>query len=179
MIYAAELLFDLETESRILDIWSELRNRGLSSSMFDVGAKPHVTIAVWESVDDLPSLQKAIADFAGSTPPLPMQLTSVASFITSPGVVFLAPTPTREIIDFHRDFHDFLGDFPATSYLPIHWEPHCTVAIDLAPERVAPAMEVCKAGGEWIKGSFTRITLISHPPTTHLAEFRLAGMEPS
>lgn len=174
MIYGAELCFDPVMESKILDIWNELRDTGITSSMFDVGSRPHVTLAVWETAD-VPSLQAAVADFCRQTLPLPVRLTNVGSFITSPGVVFLAPLVTRELLDFHAGFHHFLSDFPATSYVPDGWEPHCTMAIDLTPEKVAQTVEVCKSGRVWIGGCFTRIALGQYPPTQYLAEFELTG----
>ncbi len=174
MIYGAELLFDPTTEEAVLDIWRKLRDQGITSSMFDVGAKPHVTIAVWENVD-VPRVQEAIGEFCQQTGPVAANLTYAGSFITSPGVVFLAPTPSRELLDFHRNFHEFLSDFPASSYTPQWWEPHCTVAIDLSPEQVGPAIQVCKSGGKQIRGTFGRIVVIRYPPTEHLKEFELAG----
>lgn len=175
MIYGAELHFDEKTESTILGVWAELCDRGITSSMFDAGARPHATIAVWDQEVDLAKVEQAIAGFCAAMPPLPAVIQSVGNYITSPGVIFFAPVVTGPMIDFHNAFHRCISDFPATRYLPGQWDAHCGVAIGLEEPQVAQAMEICRGVRTPIEGVFTRIALGRYPPTTYLAEYELTG----
>ena len=52
MPYAVELLFDAEGETRVRCVWKALKAAGLSSYMVDSESRPHITLAVYDSLEN-------------------------------------------------------------------------------------------------------------------------------
>lgn len=98
--------------------------------MLEVKARPHVSLAAFETLD-VEATEACLEHFARSHAPLELNLASVASFPTELNVVFLAPVVTRALLDLHDDFYAgwYSGwGSPNPLYLPGNWVPHCTTA---------------------------------------------------
>ena len=105
--FAIELTFDPETAARVAGLWEAIARAGLSTSMQDVGAFPHVSLAVFDDVDCY-KLRRTIADFARSTPPMETHLSAVGTFPGAEGVVFIAPVVTEELLAMHARLRQIL-----------------------------------------------------------------------
>ena len=141
MPYAFELALDPETAAVVQRVWRELADAGIEY-MAASGARPHVTLGIWEALDH-EGAEAELKRFATETPPVSLTLASVGLF---PGVaVFLAPTVTAELLELHAGFHRRFGDLGRASwdhYRPGIWVPHCTLAMELPPDRFSEALAI-------------------------------------
>src|SRR5436309_14091301 len=135
MSYAIELALDAAAPAAIRPLWRELDDAGITY-MARSGARPHVSLGVWETVDPS-TAEAALTRFASETAPLPLTFASIGLF---PSVaVFLAATVTSELLDLHAGGHNRsadIGTAPWEHARPGVWVPHCTRAADLAERRV-------------------------------------------
>ena len=88
--FAVELLFDPAMEARLRALWKALAQAEVSSSMLDIGARPHVSLAVFERLDPT-SMHAELDGFARENPPLEVTLSAVGTFPGAEGAVFIAP----------------------------------------------------------------------------------------
>ena len=177
MGYAVELNLSRDSAVRVVKVWESLAREGISSVMLDVGARPHISLAV---LDDLnpEALRTDLSRFAEHTPPLSLDLASAGTFPTAEGVVFLAPVVTQELLAVHSRFHSLLterGIDSAAYYRPGNWVPHCTVAIDLAPGKIGAALENCVRSEAFGAVDLDEVSLIEFRPVREIYAFPLGG----
>jgi 2'-5' RNA ligase len=176
MPFAIELYFNRATESAVRSIWDDLAVAGISDRMPASGARPHVSLAVYQE-RDVSSDSAVLSRFVQPTRPFDFTLASVGICPTTQGVVFLAPVLTRDLLDLHDRFHKQFARSAESCwpyYLPGNWVPHCTVAIDLAPELLPSAVEVCQRVVRPIRGTFEQVGLVAFPPVTEVVTFELS-----
>lgn len=138
MGYAVELYFDRDAELRVRELWRALERAGVPAALPDLGARPHVSLAACEALEP-ESLRPLLRELARAHRPLTTRLSAVGTFPTDEAVVYLTPVVTADLLACHRDLHtslDALGVESRAYYRPGHWVPHCTVAQDLARDRV-------------------------------------------
>lgn len=146
MRFAIELYFDRESEARVRQLWAGLAKADIHSKMIDWQARPHISLTVIDKASR-EKLLAGLAELVKRVPVFEVQLSSVGSFPTDEGVVFLAPVVTVQLLQLHKLLHDWLkreGIHSLAYYLPENWVPHCTVAIDLPEEKVATAVAFCR-----------------------------------
>jgi len=51
MPFAVEMYFDPATEAEIRALWNSLAQAGVSSRLPDSGSRPHISLAVFQSLD--------------------------------------------------------------------------------------------------------------------------------
>lgn len=102
MPYAVELLFDPIADTRVRGLWEALTATG-APCVFKNGARPHITLAVCESVQ-IPAAFRLLDRFALKTPAFSVTLTSIGLFTGTAPVVFLAPKVTPELLSLHASF---------------------------------------------------------------------------
>jgi len=61
-------------------------------------------------------------------------------------------------------------------YEPGYWIPHCTAAIDLPPDRIGAAVQICRASRGLRTGRLVEFGLVETPPTRELAALPLLGV---
>ncbi len=180
--FAVELYFDAPGEERLQRVCDAVGKVVKRSVLHEIGARPHVSLAVLDSVETGP-LCHEIEQLAGTLPSMEVRLGSVATFPSTGGVVFLAPVVTPKLLELHRRFHTRLQAIGARSsdyYLPGNWVPHCTMALDLEPAEVPRAIEICQASdgiGEFVLNA---IGLVEFVPVRDICMFPLQdNQEPS
>ncbi len=177
MGYAVELGFDPASEARVRALWQKLADQGLSSVLLELGARPHISLAVAESLDAA-AFEPVLAEFARASAPLELALSAVGHFPTDEGVVYLAPTVTPELLELHRALYarlEALGLETNTYYRPGRWVPHCTAATDLARADVPRAVALCAASDAYGPIALESVALVEWRPVTELCAFRLGG----
>ena len=92
-----------------------------------IGMVPHLTLAVWAELNptDLP---QRLAAFDREPPPL--LFSGFGLFGGARAILYLAPTPTAALLDYHADFHRAFGDLDRQCwpyYRPQSWVPHVTL----------------------------------------------------
>ncbi len=175
--FAVELLFDPVMGARLRALWEALAQTGVSSFMLDIGACPHVSLAVFESLDPA-SLRAELDAFARESSPLEVTLSAVGAFPGAEGVVFIAPVVTAEMLDLHERFHRRLAALSIPSlkyYYPSNWVPHCTAAMELPPEKIPAAVEICRSADVVGPACLVEVELIEFRPVRRLYAFPLGG----
>ena len=177
MGYAVELNLREDSAAQVVKLWEHLAKESINSLMLDVGAQPHISLAVVEELDPA-RLQEDLRQFAEATRPLSLDLSSAGAFPTAEGVVFLAPVVTQELLEVHRRFHDLLRDRgvePVAYYRPGQWVPHCTVAMGVAPDKIGTAVEVCLQSEAFGPVELDEVSLIEFLPVGELYAYPLRG----
>lgn len=177
MGYAVELYFDSQTEKNVWDLRHVLIGQGVSSTISNLGDRPHISLAMFSNVasNDLVSLTKV---FAGTIRSFDFQLSAIGTFPTDENVLFLSPVLTGQLLNHHQDFHKRLTEAKLTSssyYIPGNWIPHCSVEMNIPDEQFPKAVDVCKSAFKPLRGQFQEIGVIEFRPIKHLAKWSLGG----
>jgi 2'-5' RNA ligase len=145
MPYAIVLYFDKPSENKIQAIWDTLAEAGISNELQTLNIRPHITLAIYDELRCQPCDNK-LARYANQANHLHMAFSHIGAFLQPERVLFISPTPTKELLDFHASVHDHLAEDtqnPWDMYLPGNWVPHCTLALDLEEEQLNKAMSIC------------------------------------
>jgi 2'-5' RNA ligase len=165
MPFALELALDLESAAVVRAAWRALAAAGFPL-MADLGANPHVSLAIWEQID-VTGMSAAVAEFGRETAELPIAFDRIAVFPTT-GVVFLAPVPDAALHDMQARCQRRLGAHgrqPWSHYAPDVWVPHCTLAQDLADAgALARARAVAERTPLPVVGRLQRAELVRFRP---------------
>lgn len=146
MRYAIELIFDQATEESLTDLIDGLEGAGIAPTLLDFDDRPHVTLGVFES-DNPTDLMRRLKTLARTLSTVPLKFESVG-FFQETGVVFLAPAPTRALLDLHRAVQKLLrpqlrkvpcanADYYAVDNLAFH----TTLALRLKPPALLRAVK--------------------------------------
>ena len=87
--YAVEFLFDTVSSSKIEEIWQKLQCVGASGpdrDMLESGAKPHISLAVLNDIEDA---GRNLRTLASETDSFTISLSSVGIFTGSENVLYL------------------------------------------------------------------------------------------
>lgn len=177
MGYAIELNLSEDSAARVVRLWERLARAGINSAMLDLGAQPHISLAVLAHLDP-EVLRVDLRQFAEATPPLQVVLNSAGAFPTAEGVVFLAPAVTRELLAVHGRLHSLLKDREVECvayYRPGKWVPHCTVAMGVAPDKLGAALALCLRSEAFGPVEIDEVSLIEFPPVRELYAYPLGG----
>jgi 2'-5' RNA ligase len=143
MSFAVELYFDEAAEKTLREAWKAMADAGISTALLDGIQRPHVTLGVSDEISQ--TFKNALALFAKEIAQFELSLSSVGAFNTAEGVIFLAPTPTRALLDLHKRFHAFFDEHAGKKwplYLSGTWVPHCTLAFRLTPEQLRRGFDI-------------------------------------
>lgn len=176
MGYAVELFYDDEAEKAVREIWDGLGAALGKPSLSALGARPHVSLAVYNDDLDTAGFSERLREFAQSIDPFEFCLRSLSAFTRQDGVVFLAPVVTRRLLVVHGRFHEEFSQYENSvmaHYRPGNWVPHCTVAIDLVAAEVKEAVGYCRAAFQPVSGQFREIGLVEFRPVKELFTCRL------
>jgi 2'-5' RNA ligase len=177
MPFAVELYMDSRADTAVRELWQSLVQAGISSQSLATGARPHISLCVYDSID--PSLAaKRLETFAHRIGTIPFQLEAVETFPGSNGVAFLAPGPSEELLEIQKTFHKDFVDYRATAfqyYFPEHWKPHCTLAEGISSQEIERAIAVCRRAPLPIRGLLVQIGLIEFRPIKEICVFNLGA----
>jgi 2'-5' RNA ligase len=125
------------------------------------GRRPHITIADYDSLD-IAEFRELFNKFYEDKSKIDLCLNIIGSFINT-GTLFLSPTLTIELLDFHRDHHEIFKAFYKNEnslYLPGRWSPHCTIASRLSEEEMIQGFGYCKTNLDKVCGKLSEVALI-------------------
>jgi 2'-5' RNA ligase len=174
MPYAYELALDPASAAVVRRTWRELADAGIGY-MAASGARPHVTLGIWEALDR-DRAEAEVIRFAAETPAVQVRFASVGLF---PAVaVFLAVTVTAELVALHTGFHRRFADFgggPSDHYRPGRWVPHCTLAADLEPDRFGEALAIAGRMPLPLEARLVEAGIVAFRPVKQLVTRALGG----
>lgn len=139
MTCGAALILDAAAEAGIRAVWQAAAQAGISSYMLEQAMPPHVTLIGGETLD-MAGLREALRRLAAVTLPLAVDFHSLGVFPGAEGVVFLAPNPTRALLDLQAGVWQALSPFMTgvpDIYRPGLWTPHVTLGLGLASGQVS------------------------------------------
>ncbi|MXX04776.1 MAG: 2'-5' RNA ligase family protein [Gemmatimonadetes bacterium] len=171
MGYAIELFYDDASEQAVRHIWDGLGRVLGQPSLSELGARPHVSLAVYGDALDTTGFPERLLEFARSIDPFDFTLSSLGTFPGQEGVVFLAPVVTRRLLEVHAQFHEVFSKHENAGmgyYLPGNWVPHCTIAIDLWAAEVIEAVAYGREAFQPISGRYREIGLVEFRPVKEL-----------
>jgi 2'-5' RNA ligase len=171
--YAVELELDGESGAAVRDLWRALSDIGVTW-MAQSGASPHVSLAIWETIDR-PRFEAELSRFAAETGPIGVTFDGAGSF--PGGTVFLRPVEDAALRALQRHVHArfaSLGAGPWAYYLPEAWIPHCTLAMDVPPERLDEALGIAERAPA-ISGRLEHVGIVEFRPVQVLARYPLGG----
>jgi 2'-5' RNA ligase len=137
---------------------------------------PHVTLAAFGNLD-VERFRPTFVEIAGRTSAVATTLASLGVFPTEEGVVFLAPTISRQLVELHLEMLARLQDVGAEVepyWLPGQWVPHCTLAIGIPRERMSSALSLVYETLKPISASLTRLSLFDIATPRLLLRFGLS-----
>lgn len=146
MPFVVELYLDPSTEASVRETWEAIAAAGLDSSMLKSGARPHVSLAISDHIDQA-ELIRATADFAASLSPFRLTLASIGSFPTAESVLFYGVTVTHTLLEVHAEYNRIFSRYarqPYAYYRVGTWVPHCTLASNLTSDQMTTALEIVR-----------------------------------
>lgn len=175
MPYTVEMRFDAKSASQIREIWDLLAQKNICNYMVDSNMTPHITLTVFNEIDNKLVTNK-LQNFRQEIKPVEISFSHVGSFLSEQGIVFLAPTVTRELLELHQKFHNYFADVKEKQveyYLPDNWVPHCTVAINVSDCKVAQAIEEIVSNYQPLNATIESISFVKYQPPEMLSKFSL------
>ena len=163
MAYAVTLRLDDAASSGIENLWRQLADAGVSSSMTTLGYRPHLTLAVSEAAD-VATVVAALDRFADSTEAQPLRFVGLGAFLAPARVLWAAPAVNRALLDLHESLHRALAWPRHPHYMPGQWVPHCTLAEDLSPDAFARGARLMADHWEPVPAMLDRIDLVRFRP---------------
>lgn len=145
MAYAVVFYFDEISEIPILNVWNELGKDYLSSSVYMGAIRPHMTLAIYDSIN-CSKCEDEIKHFSAKSRILNIQADHFGIFPRQPSVIFIAPPLNSQLMVFHKKIHQILKDNVEGSwemYQPDNWVPHCTLAKDIQKKDLPAAFWTC------------------------------------
>lgn len=162
MSYVLAFHFDPETEARIRELWAVLAEATGSQKLVESPAYPHITIAVFDSAD-VWQIQRGVKIIVENNPIQELTLHSLGSFLSSEGVVYIAPAIRDELLYLHRRLVECVqrwGAITSSFHLPGSWVPHCTLGIELSGEQIAQAMQALHEDPHPITGRLDSVVMV-------------------
>lgn len=175
--YAIELYFDPALENQVLKAWNVLARRQISTQLIEIESRPHITLFSSPLIEPA-RLENIIKSFAGKQEPLSLSFSSIGSLPNDKNVLFLAPTPTLSLLQFHSQLCDALkkeGIEIGEEYRPDSWIPHCPVAQEVPKIRMGEAFSVLRDLKLPVTGYAMDIGLVEFSPVRELFSFVLSN----
>ncbi|MGX1263312.1 2'-5' RNA ligase [Rossellomorea marisflavi] len=160
-MYAVVAVFNPELERAIIEVWDELKEKGISAYASKVkNRRPHITLGDVQQLDPVRFSEDFVHHYRDH-PPIEIRLASIGSFIRT-GILYYSPVLSDDLTALHRDFHkEFLppDGNESSLYRPGRWIPHCTIANRLSTEEQLKAFELVK-DREIPQGTITGLSLL-------------------
>lgn len=175
MPYALVIYFNKQSEKPIRNLWKRIARADITSSLPDSGIRPHLTLSVFDKIECLPC-EHELEDFVQRMQVLNLEASHFGVFSNPQPVVFIAPTPTRDLILFHQKVIDSLFLDPSSTkkmYQPGKWVPHCTVALDFERDKLSQIMKICIELPLPFNLQPTQVGVVGFQPITPIFDFNL------
>ncbi len=139
-------LFDQESDQIVKDIWNELAERQITSSMLKIkGCKPHLSFSLYRG-NSISKLEKAVEEFVTKRKKISVSISSIGFFPYDYNSAYLGVTNNPQISAFHQELHkasDGCISEINPLYLPQDWVPHITLATDLNSSQMEEVVNYC------------------------------------
>ncbi|KAJ8774931.1 hypothetical protein K2173_019935 [Erythroxylum novogranatense] len=175
--YAIELYFDPALENQVLKAWNVLARRQISTQLIEIESRPHITLYSSAYVEPT-KLESVLRTFASKQEPLALSFSTVGSPPSDNNVLFLAPTPSHSLLQFHSQLCDALkkeGIEISEDYRPDSWIPCCAVAQEVPKVRIGEAFCLLRDLKLPVNGYAIDIGLVEFSPVRELFSYVLGN----
>ncbi|XP_042499335.1 uncharacterized protein LOC122077448 [Macadamia integrifolia] len=176
--FAVELYFDPALENQVLKAWNVLARRQISTQLIEMESRPHITL-LSSPLLDAPKLESIVRNFASKQEPLSLSFSTIGSFPNGGSVLFLGPTPSLALLQFHSQLCDALRRENVEigeEYCPDSWVPYCSVAQEVPKNRMAEAFSVLRDLKLPVTGYAMDIGLVEFSPVRELFSYALGSV---
>lgn len=173
MAYAVSLLLDAASSSTIRTYWDRLAGANVSRAMVELGYPPHVTLAVYDTLDCNAASVALDRVFTGQ-PTLDFALTLLETFGAESGVLYAALAETDELRQLQSDVVTAIAGDCRVHYQPQHWTPHCTLATGLSAAKLDATQRLLRQYWQSRPGVFQAAELVEFVPVTSIRRWELA-----
>lgn len=178
MVIGVSAWFDVRTESAVRDIWRMLADAGISRTLHHGPYRPHVTLAVYETIDR-PTFTAALRRHLASVRSFPVVFSGLGVFLNNPPTAFLSVTLSERLRQLHCDAHELLehtGRGAVAYHLRDRWNPHCSLALELPGPTLPKAVEFLRTLSLPFEGLVDRVGIIDTPAEIELDVVPLAAV---
>jgi len=179
MAIAVSAWFDMQTESRVRDIWWTLAEAGLARTLHDGPYRPHVTLAVYDAIDRR-EFTATLRARLSALEPFPVVFSGLGAFLNKPPTLFLGVTQSKRLRQIHLGVHELLaavGSGPVAYHLPDSWNPHCSLALELPGAAFPRAVELLSTLALPFDGMVDRVGIIDTPAEVELEVLPLGAAQ--
>ena len=160
MPYTIELQLNRAAETKFLVQWETLRREGVSDLLFNLGYKPHVTLAMYHEIDEAKTIAK-LETFIASETAIPVEF---RHFTVHKVSIFSEPRENAPLRKFHARFEKKFGrSFRDIDHAGI-WMPHCTIGMELPTEKIGSVVGKLLENWTPISGTLDRLALVKFRP---------------
>ncbi len=176
MPIAVTLDLDADAASRIEPLWDALERDATLPTTRRLGVRPHLSLAVYDSLDPAALLAR-LDDFARALTPAAISFANIGLFVDGPrATIFLGPVADRVLLDLHGAFHHEFADCVdrcIAHYRPLHWVPHLTLAQDVAAAALPQAVGRLADPMTPFAGTLDVLSVVRYLPVEPLARYVL------
>jgi 2'-5' RNA ligase len=175
MGFAVEMFFDEKSEENLFQLQHALKSHGLPSLMLEEGGRPHLSLGVYAELDT-ERADVLLKEFCARERRFKVFLGFLGTFISKENVIFTAPVMNDSLRTMHLRFHQAFKEFAKAAwphYLPGNWQPHCTLAIDLADEDFVSVFSAIKEDFQPREATVASIGLVAFRPIELLSAYPL------
>lgn len=166
MGFAVQLYFDSLSSSKIEELWQEV-----NSPLLKAGSRPHLSLAVFDEIEK-EKMIAGVQKFSEQEQQFEVKFSSVGTFPTDRGVVYIAPVVSSQLLAIHQRFHQQIAPCWGNCYdyyKSASWVPHCTIREELHGEELREVIETSTKKQElFINVSIEGIELVQYKPTQKL-----------
>ncbi len=160
-MYALVGFLDDKTEKYIEGLWDELSQNNISHYAKEtLNLRPHITIADYDNLDKEEFIV-SLNEFYEAKSKVNVTFSALGTFLKT-GILFLSPTITTTLVDFHHSHHEHFQQYTNEDslYIPNRWIPHCTIANRLTQEKLIEAFNYCSNKIDIIDAKISEIALL-------------------
>ncbi len=167
------MFFDKEADASIRSIWRDLYDSKIPSYMHKSSSIPHISLTVFNQLD-IDDCIKRLSKFAETTHSIEVSLSSIGSFPTDEGALFIAPVVTDHLLKLHNKFHTEFEDLRKDQweyYLPGNWVPHTTLALIKDKSVLSAAFQRIKENYQVIQARIESVGIVEYTPVKVISRF--------
>ena len=169
MRYSTELYFDHDSEDKIKKYLEIIKREGIENLFYNLGASPHLSLAVYNDNIDYLGLIKKLKKFQLSK--MNISFKNIGYFCSDENAIFLSPKINNELLDLHKRYHEDFKEYikhELEYYLPKNWVPHCSMAFEVSNEDFIKALRILKDNFEPLDVTIEKIGFIKFRPIERL-----------
>ena len=145
MAISIELEFDKKTDVMIREIWKAMSDARVSTFLHHSSSIPHISLGIFEDPENETAFCDRAKMFLPELNHILVDINGVGVFCGEKKVIYLAVTPSVELIKKHEAFFNHMDryrDNGWAQYRPSAWVPHVSVAMNPDQSRIPEGVQI-------------------------------------